>query len=168
MLEEPELQMILSTDYKPLALLLLFATGCGQTTGSISGTITYRGDPVADGTVSAFVAGKMIAGKIENGRYEIRGVPLGEAFVTVVSLDPNQLNPYDGLQASRKQMAEASKPGEKERDYVAEGAKLGKLHRKRHLIPIEYSATDTSDLHLTVTPGANNFNIDLQDRSAKK
>ena len=59
-------------------------TGCGPATATVSGTVTFNGEPVTQGAISLFPAdgkGSPAGGVITNGRYSISGVSPGEKIV---------------------------------------------------------------------------------------
>jgi hypothetical protein len=69
------------------ALAALFATGCGSGTATVSGTVTYQGQPLSGGSVIIYCADKQIVrGMIgPDGGYTIPNVPRGSVVVTVQS-----------------------------------------------------------------------------------
>src|SRR5438270_7231565 len=76
-----------------LFLLLLAICGCGRSRppgGTVTGTVTYKGERVAAGQVS-FIAvdGKSAMAYLdEEGNYEAKDVPLGRVSVTVATPPP--------------------------------------------------------------------------------
>lgn len=65
-------------------MLVGLAGGCGKVTTAIEGTVTYRGQPLPNGTVAVFsAAGGVATGVIRAGVFAISGLPSGEAVVTV-------------------------------------------------------------------------------------
>lgn len=145
------------------ALGFFAVCGCDSGTGSISGTITYNGQEVPSGTVSFFAQGKVIETEIQDGRYQINRVPLGEARITVVHLDPAQPDPRDSLNQARKQSAD----GNTKRiapSVVSDPIRLEAFQKKRHLLPYHYASLDTTDLRCQVLAGATKFDIRLVDQ----
>jgi hypothetical protein len=64
--------------------LALCATGCGSSTATVEGTVTYQGKPVNSGSVILYCEDKQIVrGLIVDGQYSIPNVPCGNATVTV-------------------------------------------------------------------------------------
>src|SRR5262245_25516478 len=73
-------------------LLLVFATGCGGSTASVSGTVTFDGKPLKHGAVTfdpedgkAQTAGSLIENgaystKLKPGRYRVTVVGAGEGY----------------------------------------------------------------------------------------
>jgi hypothetical protein len=69
-----------------LLLLALSAAGCDQNSGSISGTVTYNGEPVKMGTISfrpVGGAGQVFAGQITDGAYSIPKSTPGSRTVAI-------------------------------------------------------------------------------------
>jgi hypothetical protein len=89
-----------------LAVLMaaLAACGCGGGPRQISGTVSYRGRPLSDGTVLLLASdGLPYDGKIgPDGRFTIADVPGGKARVAVTSFAPAaEMAPRDGLPQAR-------------------------------------------------------------------
>jgi hypothetical protein len=145
---------------------IFLVCGCGPSTGTISGTVTFKDAEVPSGTVSFFTGGKLFETEIDHGVYRISGIPPGEARIAVIRLDPNQPDPNDALNKARTQMLErkAAHPKDIDPAVVTDPVQLELLQQKRHLLPFIYSSPNTSELRFTVEPGANTFNIQLQDR----
>lgn len=124
--------------------LLLGLAGCGPGRATVAGKVTYRGKPLATGSV-VFVGGdrRPITAEIgTDGTYTAQGVLEGPNHVAVVSYDPATLVPTD----------KAGRP--KEPPDV--DPKLW------FPIPDKYSEADTSGLVYTVARhNTNPFNIDL-------
>jgi hypothetical protein len=70
-----------------LGLLVVAGVGCGERT-KVSGTVSYLGRPLPDGTVLLLASdGQAYQGQIgPDGHFAIPEVPRGEARVTVTSL----------------------------------------------------------------------------------
>lgn len=141
---------------------LLAAMGCNAYTGSVSGTITYKGEKVASGTVSFLSQGRVVEADIHDGTYHVEGVPPGEAIVTVVRPDSGQPDPLLAATLARKQSAE----NKTKKINVAEcdPGRLALLQKKRQLLPDVYSSPQTSDLHFMVAAGANGYDIHLLEQ----
>lgn len=62
----------------------LFAGGCGSSLATVSGTVTFNGQPVERGVINLTPAdgkGAGVGGSIENGAYLLRDVVPGEKIV---------------------------------------------------------------------------------------
>jgi hypothetical protein len=77
----------------PAALVLAAATvlvpGCGDSTATITGEVTYDGKPVEDGYITFTPAdgrGKDAGGQITNGQYKVEGVPPGPKVARVTAV----------------------------------------------------------------------------------
>jgi hypothetical protein len=70
-----------------IGLLVVAGTGCGER-GRVSGTVSYRGRPLPDGTVVLLASdGRAYHGQIgSDGRFAIPEVPSGETHVAISSL----------------------------------------------------------------------------------
>ena len=125
--------------------------GCGSTTGTVSGTVKYKGTPLATGRiVLQRIEGRsdVYEGPIKDGLYSIRGIPLGSVKVAIESFvpDPESLkNVPKGL---------GIPPG-KSADRVAPG--------KGITIPKHYADISRSGLEFSVTSGQQNKDFDLTD-----
>jgi hypothetical protein len=72
-------------------MLACVAVGCGPSKATVTGTVSFNGQPVERGSISLFpVDGKGSAngGTIEKGRYEIRDVAPGEKIVQLTAPTP--------------------------------------------------------------------------------
>jgi|SRR5579884_3203064 len=124
--------------------LIFLPSGCGlfDNSGTISGTVRYKGEPLSEGSVS-FVSekGRVATGPIDkSGRYVVTGVARGSAKVTVQVVSSEE--PPMSFAGAPK-----SAPGK------AAGPK----------IPLRYTVAATSGLQHSVTKGKQEFNIDLEE-----
>ena len=66
------------------------AVGCGGSGGAtVSGTVTYEGQPVGDGTITFLPAdgkGQPVGGPIVNGRYSLTAVSPGSKMVQITAV----------------------------------------------------------------------------------
>ncbi|MBN1395485.1 MAG: hypothetical protein JW959_10715 [Pirellulales bacterium] len=129
-----------------IALFLLATTGCQKSDraalGKVSGTVSYRGEPVASGTVIFEVRGARTAyGKIDDGKIiEVTtykpgdGAPLGPARIAVFVPAPEDA------------------PSERvfQRDLY------------KSLIPPKYGDPAASGLTFEIAAGDNNLVLDLR------
>lgn len=135
-------------------VVAVFWVGCGPAappTGTVSGLVTYKGQPLAAGTVTfrndkkGLVAGALLLGS--DGRYELlsgggKRIPVGE-YAVVIS-PPETYLPNVGERAGGT--ASAPTPADVLRQ-----------------IPKKYRSPQTSGLTFTVNPGPNTFDIDMSD-----
>ena len=123
-------------------LLAAVVLGCGGGSGMnlapVTGTVTYRGQPLAQGTVTFFpTTGRPATGKIENGK-----------IVQVTSLAPN-----DGATVGPNQVTIEST--EKTADMYTPA---------KSLIPARYGVISESGLKADIQPGKKNeFSFTLTD-----
>jgi hypothetical protein len=142
-----------------LGLGLLAAAGCGGGgTGSLTGTVTYNGTPIASGTVQAFAAnGTAYTGEIgPDGRYTIDNIPVGEVKLSVTSPDPERQ--YEHL----KEMArtEGQKAALKTPEPAAVAAWVP--------VPSQYEQPDTSGFATAIKKGPNTLDLPLSGPPAPK
>jgi hypothetical protein len=121
------------------ALALLLAAGCGRPMGDVSGTVTFRGEPLALGTI-AFINldGSVAQGNIEDGLYRIAKVPVGAAKITV-SAHPSPIPP----------------------NMLANVQAAPAYHKKFVPIPERYQDADQSGLTYTVVRGKQTHDVPL-------
>ena len=128
------------------ASLVLLATGCGKSgepVGTVSGKITYQGQPVTEGSVS-FNNDRLGAsgtGEIQpDGTYQLAtqgaGLPPGSYKVCIV--------PPMEEQSTSSQLAASLEP------------------KEMPDIPQKYRSFQTSDLEATVQEGTNELDFDMQ------
>jgi hypothetical protein len=70
----------------PLALLLIVTSGCGGSSASISGNVTYNGEPVGDGSITFIPVdgkGPSVGSPIETGHYQVDSITPGPKLVRV-------------------------------------------------------------------------------------
>lgn len=131
------------------SLVSAAVAGCSRPTAAIEGTVSYRGKPVPSGVVAVFVGeGQVVTGWIDEGRFMIRGVPLGEGVVTVecdTPADPSIKPP----------------PGEKL--FPLDNPAAPKPTGPPVAIPTRYRSPKTSPLRIALVAGAQRFDIPLLD-----
>lgn len=71
---------------RALPLIALACIGCGDGSATVSGRVTFNGEPVSRGSI-AFIPvdgkGQAAGGDVENGHYAVKGVPPGEKKVQI-------------------------------------------------------------------------------------
>jgi hypothetical protein len=141
-----------------LALLLLstalLAAGCGIPTGDVTGTVSYKGQPLKTGSVTFFTQhgarGDLIN---EDGTYTVRDVPCGEAKVTVVSQDDEKMVAYV------KALSAASR---EKKDKGAAALPALPPSGTFALIPEKYGIPEQSGLSASVNRGLNKKDLELK------
>jgi len=127
----------------PLTVVVLTLAGCGGDMASVTGTVTYDGDPLSTGTVTFHPVGEGPTGygsiqsdgsfRIQTGQQA--GLPPGEYRVTVQATGP------------------VPEPTPENLEPVPES-----------IIPQRYANPDQSGLKFTVEPGGNQFPIELHSQ----
>ena len=81
--------------YQAIAFILLSAAACGGKTATVSGTVTYRGEPLTSGYVVFYDSnGQTASGRLDAaGQYTVYKAPVGEVKVAVFSIDPTRKPP---------------------------------------------------------------------------
>jgi hypothetical protein len=139
----------------PLVLAVLLVAGCGTPKGSISGKVTYKGQPLTSGTVTFLGSDNSVAtSPIDaEGNYSIAKVAAGPAKITVRPGAAGTMDPrMKGMDPSKMGGAPEGKGGEKG------GAAPAKVVK----IPDKYSDSDKTPLSYTVTAGAQTHDIKLE------
>jgi hypothetical protein len=70
----------------PLALILSLTPGCGNSLASVSGEVTYNGEPVGKGYITFLPAdgkGPPTAGPIADGHFAVDNLPPGPKIVKI-------------------------------------------------------------------------------------
>lgn len=151
-----------------LLLLLFFAPvlvllGCSKPSlapAKISGSLTYKGQPIRGGTMAFHTAeGAAYPAQIgDDGTYSATDIPEGELIVTVSTahLDPARKVAAEGRDHEKrmKMMSKAVQPG------PSGGAEKNEPFIK---IPEKYGNPKTSPITVTTTSGRNVKDIDLTD-----
>ncbi len=135
-----------------VALLTLLAAGCGPATTTVTGTVTYRGQPVTGGSVILYCEDRQIARGIigVDGRYEIPNVPCGTAAVTVQS-HPRQ---PEGLRLPQQLPPSVDGPVPPSGPPAGPGPAV--------VIPPRYALPEESGLSVTVGRDRLTYDIDLK------
>jgi hypothetical protein len=135
--------------------LALGAAGCGPPSGTVSGKVTYKEQPVRGGRVTFVTPDGVWGGNAEiqeDGSYAFDKVPPGPVKAAV---DNRALVPR--AVAGGGKMPAPPPEAEKYGPPVAKNA------RERYVkIPDQYAKTDTSNLTYTVAPGPQTINIELK------
>jgi hypothetical protein len=147
-------------------LLCLLPGGCASK-GTVSGKITYQGQPLPSGTV-LFVPenGPAVSGVISNGRYEVRGVVRGTARIGV-QVPENVASAGPGFPPEfRREIPQgmgppkdAALPPGVDPSVFDPAAQRSNL--KTVWIPEDYRDPEKSGLKCTVEGGAQEHDIEL-------
>jgi hypothetical protein len=95
-----------------VAALSAALAGCGPRTATVSGEVTYAGQPVGDGHITFTPAdgrGKDAGGPIRGGRYRVSGLAPGPKVVKVIAVRP--VNFASSSEEMMRRSAEARKAG---------------------------------------------------------
>jgi len=146
-----------------LPLLVLLAAGCSSQ-GTITGTVTYKGKPIPEGSVQFMPenGSPTVSAVINDGKYTAEKVPVGPAKVAISSL----YNP-GGPATFMAQMMQGGKGGgpPEEAQIPEEARKVfsgGGAPQKGTKIPDKYGDVQNSGLSYTVTGGKQikDFNLE--------
>jgi hypothetical protein len=138
-----------------LALLAPLA-GCGPSTGTVTGKVTYQNEPVASARVNVGPVASELTGN--DGTYKVTGVPVGDVEVTV-------LLPTTSVGMPMIPTGSGGVPPGKE-GQGSGGFRPTQPNPSTASIPQElvekYRDPKTSGLKLTVKTGENSFPIDVK------
>ena len=149
-----------------LFLALILAGGCTtrRNPSSVSGKVTYKGEPVTAGNVTFHQkeGGIYFYALNSDGTFAGSDLPAEEMAVTI---DTEVANPegHPNRQKNTEKMKEVSKGYSemmKQKGMVPEGAGV---QGKYTPIPKKYWDKDKSPLHVTLKKGSNTFDFNLDD-----
>lgn len=133
-----------------LPLLLAAAAGCAETKGDVSGQVSFKGSPLPAGKVTFLCEGgdkPVLSANIRDGKYEIKGVPVGPVKITVATYKPSKaVERPAGLGPTTRPGAEETPRAPPEK-YVE--------------IPSRYGHADQSPLTFDVKAGPQEHDIPL-------
>jgi hypothetical protein len=159
-----------------LVPLLLLASGCGKSTGNVSGKVSYKGAPVKAGNVALInAAGKSVASTEinEDGTYSIQKVEAGDYKVCV---DTSRFAPPSAMETGMAPGAKGAPSVPKGKGAPPPGAEMPEGYKasnpadmaaagnaKRYTkIPEGYKDPAKTDLTVKVNSGDNPFDITLR------
>jgi len=125
-----------------LGVALVAGCGSGPPTGDVSGTASYEGVPIAEGTITFSPAdgqGPTAGGTITDGKYAVKKVPAGPAKV---------------------QFTSSTDTGKKKKMYDAPNSPEYPI--KINTLPEKYSDPLNTELRYDVQAGPNEKNWDLK------
>lgn len=137
--------------------------GCTATPGDVTGTVKYKGKPLASGSVVFVVEGHppVTAAIDEQGHYTAKGVPVGAASIAVSSPDPRIQAARGGGKGAGEMTAEDLK--ERQQKGPPDSQAQPKIDPAKWFpIPDEVSDPRRSNLKFDIHPGANTFDIELK------
>jgi hypothetical protein len=147
-----------------VALVLGLVAGCAknpQAPAKVSGSVTYKGNPVTAGNVTFHSQdkGSYNTSLSPDGTYKITDVPKGELVVTVEteSANPDKKTPDYGRGKGSKMYAERMA---KEK---AMGSPMGQPAGKYLKIPAKYATPKDSPLKVTLEAGKQVKDFELTD-----
>lgn len=126
----------------------LLLSGCGGGSGNLQGRVTFQGKPVVSGTVQVFaVDGSVWTGDIAtDGRYEVRGIPTGQAKIAVNSADRDQKTSLEKISHGPR---------------AKEGPARGGNPPGWFPLDSKYADPAKSGIKTAIGSGSNEFNIEL-------
>jgi hypothetical protein len=150
-------------------LLLGLAAGCGAT-GTVSGTVTYKGKALKAGTVTFMTdeGGHVFSSEIkEDGTYTVSRVPAGPVKITVRSVEAFT-PPGAGMMMGRGGGPKGAPGGAADNIKPPPGVDMSGFNPsssndKAMKIPAKYKDFATSGLTYTVTSGGQTHDIPLTD-----
>lgn len=149
-----------------VVLVLVGLAGCGssKSRAKVSGTVTYRDQPVKAGNVTFHSEdkGSYNTTLSEQGTYEIADVPPGDMIVTIetASMNPDMKVPtYGGDRVAK--VTEDRMAAERKGGF---GPPPKEVLAARYVkIPDKYAGTNTTDLKIKVTGGSQTQDFPLKD-----
>jgi hypothetical protein len=139
----------------PLAVVVFVATGCGGNTASVSGEVTFNGEPVGDGFITFLPAdgkGPSAAGPIESGRFAVENLTPG---TKVVKIEAVKKVPFARTSEEMAKRAAVNK-------FVGDGSGL---IDPADVIPRNAEGNNTK---LDVKPGNQTHDFHVKSSGAKK
>jgi hypothetical protein len=136
--------------------LTFFVSGCGKSTTTVEGVVTYLDKPLVDGAVTLIgPEGLTYQGQIQpDGKFVVDAVPAGNYKVSVVSVDRVRPNAKRGASKDKFQADVPLKEKRKKKDGSLPGW---------FPIPEKYSKFDESGLSITVGKEPVHFDIPWTD-----
>jgi hypothetical protein len=136
-----------------LGMLVLLAAGCSGGTGTVTGQVTFNGQPLPLGTITFHAEQgdhEVSNALIRDGSYSVDGVRAGPTKVTVVTVDTAQVGAPPTEAGGARDKGDGLKPAPKKpsSNFVA--------------LPKHYGDPNNSGLSLEVHQGTQTFNVELK------
>jgi hypothetical protein len=130
--------------------------GCAPTpNGELSGKVTYKGEPVLLGTMSAVADDGTIAScRIDNGSYRLGGLSVGRIQVSIAGVT-KQISAEEAEANKAKYLAERH-------SLKGDDSKENERPVDPNTVPIKYANSLTSGLTYDVKAGQQNHDFELQ------
>jgi hypothetical protein len=136
--------------------------------GNVSGTVSYKGEPIAKGAItfiSTGPAGDVATGGITNGVYNVHDAPVGECKIQILvqgeSSGTGSTRPENQMKMMKGQMKMARDSGMQIPDDVKMEAAPKKKKKTPSAFPEKYTNADLSGLKYEVTTGTQTKDWDL-------
>ena len=149
-----------------LAVLLLTASGCGKSTGSLSGTVKYNNELLEVGQVVAVNDQGQPVGRVDivtGGKYTLLDLPPGPVTVLVMTYGPDG-SPLGAAAAPGHISYPPNMSPEQLKEFESKVLPPSVVKARELLkpIPLKYSDAKQSDLKTTVVEGTvTSFDIEL-------
>jgi hypothetical protein len=154
-----------------LLLGVVFVSGCGSNTGTLTGTVSLNGQPLTVGQVTAYSDNHEQVGFsaiLPDGTYRMADVPAGPVILVVQTFTPEgQPMMAAGAVAppvppdNKLPPAAAKQIAEEELQHLPEETRKAILSAKAVPVPLKYTDSKQSDLKATVSRGTTTFNIEM-------
>ena len=152
-----------------LALLIFgLVLGCSsqRTKSSLSGKVTYKGQPLKGGNMTFNTEKGIYSSEIsKDGDYEVFDIPAGNVTVTI---DTESINPNKKVQSyggKGDKMYEERMAAEKKAGVAAgeKGMSKEEMTERYVKIPAKYADEKTSEIKFTLEPGKQKKDFELTD-----
>ena len=143
-----------------LSLVVVLAIGCGKgntTPSEVTGKVTYKDKVVGAGTVTFITTAGLYgpASIAPDGTYTLKGIPDGEAEVTVET--------ESGNKNAKTQSYGTKDQGKSMMSPIPDGANTSAPTGEYVKIPSKYAAKATSGLKTILVKGKQTYDIPLKD-----
>lgn len=144
-----------------LSCLLSSCAGCGPSTGTVSGVVSYKGKPVPGGYLTfrplAEGANSIPYTLERDGKFQVE-LPVGEVLVCI---DNREFAPYPAVTAPN--LPGMKLPPEVMQSLQQNARASSKASDRWVELPEKYFAMESSGLKFIVEGGEQTYNVDLTD-----